>query len=272
MRIAHSGALLVVVAATLLLHGPNAVRAAAFPARPCPRSPDNVPRAIVPTADTLRHGISVVGDTLVIEPEAARGGTLKARAAPRRLARLHRAERSLDALAPGLAALHRRAARGGRRGRLVALPGRGVDGNSHMLTMDRNSNQIARMIQTWLAEKGLMPVRPGSVQAGVAWPGGVSVAQLEHPCPSARSGRRQCPRPRSRCGRGRAPSRRSTWSHRTRAPGPPAIPDRSRRRAAWRAGSGQSAPRTRGAGRTSCPGSRWTGGVSPRRWRCARRA
>jgi pimeloyl-ACP methyl ester carboxylesterase len=36
------------------------------------------------------------------------------------------------------------------------LPTMGVAGNTHMLMMDRNSDQIAGMIQKWLAEKGLM--------------------------------------------------------------------------------------------------------------------
>ena len=36
------------------------------------------------------------------------------------------------------------------------LPARGVRGNSHMLMMDRNSDQIAAMIQDWLAQQGLM--------------------------------------------------------------------------------------------------------------------
>ena len=36
------------------------------------------------------------------------------------------------------------------------LPKLGVTGNGHMLMMDRNSDQIAAMIQKWMAEKGLM--------------------------------------------------------------------------------------------------------------------
>ena len=37
-----------------------------------------------------------------------------------------------------------------------ALPTMGVAGNTHMLMMDRNSDQIAQMIQKWMAERGLM--------------------------------------------------------------------------------------------------------------------
>ena len=36
------------------------------------------------------------------------------------------------------------------------LPKLGVNGNTHMLMMDTNSDQIARMIQKWMTEKGLM--------------------------------------------------------------------------------------------------------------------
>ena len=32
----------------------------------------------------------------------------------------------------------------------------GVSGNGHMMMMDRNSDQIAQMIQKWMADKGLM--------------------------------------------------------------------------------------------------------------------
>jgi pimeloyl-ACP methyl ester carboxylesterase len=44
----------------------------------------------------------------------------------------------------------------GGKADLLDLPARGVRGNSHMLMMDRNSDQIAGMIQDWLAEQGLM--------------------------------------------------------------------------------------------------------------------
>ena len=36
------------------------------------------------------------------------------------------------------------------------LPKLGVTGNGHMQMMDKNPDQIARMIQKWMAEKGLM--------------------------------------------------------------------------------------------------------------------
>ena len=32
----------------------------------------------------------------------------------------------------------------------------GFHGNSHMLMMDRNSDEIAALVQRWLAERGLM--------------------------------------------------------------------------------------------------------------------
>ncbi len=36
------------------------------------------------------------------------------------------------------------------------LPKMGVAGNTHMLMMDRNSDQVAQMIQKWMADRGLM--------------------------------------------------------------------------------------------------------------------
>lgn len=38
---------------------------------------------------------------------------------------------------------------------VVNLPERGIKGNSHMIMMDRNSDEVAALIQTWLAEKKL---------------------------------------------------------------------------------------------------------------------
>ncbi|MBE9603796.1 esterase [Acetobacteraceae bacterium H6797] len=38
---------------------------------------------------------------------------------------------------------------------IVDLPERGIRGNSHMVMMDRNSDQVAALIQDWLAAKGL---------------------------------------------------------------------------------------------------------------------
>lgn len=38
---------------------------------------------------------------------------------------------------------------------LVDLPDAGIKGNSHMMMMDRNSDQIAGVIQKWLVAKGL---------------------------------------------------------------------------------------------------------------------
>jgi pimeloyl-ACP methyl ester carboxylesterase len=38
---------------------------------------------------------------------------------------------------------------------VVDLPERGIRGNSHMIMMDRNSDQVAQLVQDWLASKGL---------------------------------------------------------------------------------------------------------------------
>jgi len=35
------------------------------------------------------------------------------------------------------------------------LPEIGINGNSHMLMMDRNSDQIAALIDRWLTDQGL---------------------------------------------------------------------------------------------------------------------
>jgi hypothetical protein len=35
------------------------------------------------------------------------------------------------------------------------LPKMGIRGNSHMLMMDRNSDEIAALVQKWLEERGL---------------------------------------------------------------------------------------------------------------------
>ncbi|HEV7268594.1 MAG TPA: esterase [Falsiroseomonas sp.] len=38
---------------------------------------------------------------------------------------------------------------------VVDLPDRGIRGNSHMIMMDRNSDQVAQLVQDWLEAKGL---------------------------------------------------------------------------------------------------------------------
>jgi len=38
---------------------------------------------------------------------------------------------------------------------VIDLPERGIRGNSHMIMMDRNGDQVAQVIQEWLAAKGL---------------------------------------------------------------------------------------------------------------------
>ena len=39
---------------------------------------------------------------------------------------------------------------------LIDLPDVGIKGNSHMVMMDRNSDQVADLIQKWLVKKGLV--------------------------------------------------------------------------------------------------------------------
>lgn len=46
--------------------------------------------------------------------------------------------------------------RAGGRGDVIVLPRQGIRGNSHMLMMDRNSDQVAVLIQQWLADRGLV--------------------------------------------------------------------------------------------------------------------
>jgi hypothetical protein len=38
---------------------------------------------------------------------------------------------------------------------VVDLPDAGIKGNSHMLMMDKNNDQVADLIQKWLLDKGL---------------------------------------------------------------------------------------------------------------------
>jgi hypothetical protein len=38
---------------------------------------------------------------------------------------------------------------------VVDLPEVGIKGNSHMMMMDKNDNQVADLIQKWLVDKGL---------------------------------------------------------------------------------------------------------------------
>jgi hypothetical protein len=38
---------------------------------------------------------------------------------------------------------------------LIDLPDAGLKGNSHMVMMDKNSDQVADLIQKWLVSKGL---------------------------------------------------------------------------------------------------------------------
>ena len=38
---------------------------------------------------------------------------------------------------------------------VVNLPEIGIRGNSHMLMMDKNSDQVAGVVQDWLAKQGL---------------------------------------------------------------------------------------------------------------------
>ena len=38
----------------------------------------------------------------------------------------------------------------------IDLPSRGIFGNSHMIMMDKNSDQVAQIVQDWIRENGLM--------------------------------------------------------------------------------------------------------------------
>ena len=39
---------------------------------------------------------------------------------------------------------------------MIDLPKQGITGNTHMMFQDDNSDQIAGLIQTWLAAHGMM--------------------------------------------------------------------------------------------------------------------
>jgi hypothetical protein len=47
-------------------------------------------------------------------------------------------------------------AKAGGRTDVIDLPARGIRGNSHMMMMDRNSDQVAGVIQEWLASRGFV--------------------------------------------------------------------------------------------------------------------
>jgi hypothetical protein len=68
---------------------------------------------------------------------------------------LHRAERGVDALRPP-SQVHDALRKEGGVADWWELPKLGVTGNGHMLMMDKNSDQIAQMIQKWMADRGLM--------------------------------------------------------------------------------------------------------------------
>lgn len=38
----------------------------------------------------------------------------------------------------------------------IDLPQLGIRGNSHMIMMDRNSDQVAALVQQWMERNGLM--------------------------------------------------------------------------------------------------------------------
>ncbi|MDF3834768.1 hypothetical protein P3W85_17645 [Cupriavidus basilensis] len=39
---------------------------------------------------------------------------------------------------------------------IVDLPALGIRGNSHMAMMDRNADQVAELVQSWMDSKALM--------------------------------------------------------------------------------------------------------------------
>ena len=39
---------------------------------------------------------------------------------------------------------------------LIDTPAQGIRGNTHMLMMDRNSDQVAGLVQDWMAQQGLI--------------------------------------------------------------------------------------------------------------------
>jgi len=56
-------------------------------------------------------------------------------------------------------AYHEALVRQGVPSEWMSLPKLGTTGNSHMMMMDRNSDQIAEKIQTWMQDKGLMKAK-----------------------------------------------------------------------------------------------------------------
>ena len=48
---------------------------------------------------------------------------------------------------------------------LIDLPDIGIKGNTHMVMMDRNSDQVAEVIQKWLVGKGVCRLMRRSIAA-----------------------------------------------------------------------------------------------------------
>jgi len=47
-------------------------------------------------------------------------------------------------------------AAGGGKADVFDLPAMGIKGNTHMMMMDRNSDDIAKLIHEWIAKQGLV--------------------------------------------------------------------------------------------------------------------
>ena len=51
---------------------------------------------------------------------------------------------------------HKALTAGGGKSEWVSLPDKGIKGNTHMLMMDTNSDEVADLIQKWMTASGLM--------------------------------------------------------------------------------------------------------------------
>ena len=79
------------------------------------------------------------------------------RAASHRVGRLHRQESRSGSASWSLRTNSAQAiAAAGGKADMFDLPAMGIKGNTHMLMMDRNSDEIAELINDWLTRQGLM--------------------------------------------------------------------------------------------------------------------
>jgi pimeloyl-ACP methyl ester carboxylesterase len=100
---------------------------------------------------------------IAIEPSAHRtpakveAAKVKGRAAPHRVGRFHRQACGVGRVSPPIRSSGRRRSRApAATAETFDLPKMGIKGNTHMLMMDRNSDEIAKLVGAWIEKQGLV--------------------------------------------------------------------------------------------------------------------